>query len=608
MEASDLSRKEKLKQLPDLLAVAKRTVVYSFHTFPSLTLLSLTITIVSFLFPFLNRWFEKGLIDGLISYTTSSSDIRIILVPFLLLSLGTITHRIIGILETYLSFIYFQNMMEHMTYQMAEKYSSFDLEYYENPESMDLLDRAQRSYSGKPAEFSGRVFSMIGGVVSLITGATILFSLSPLIMSLILISLIPALASDIYFGQRKWSVWNLDAETRRNYGRTLGYLMDEASLLELKVYGVRKYFLLLVKKLYRKFKQREVLVETKRTSMQVVLSIISNLFLVGAVWLIIQDVLKGNITVGSFTFYLSTVNGFINNINGLFWRVTRSFEDSLYLKDLYAVMSLPAKIINGHHKMTLGHKPPEIEFKQVYFKYPGTNKHIFKDLNFKITPGTNLAIVGENGAGKTTLVKLLCRFYDVTRGEILIDGVNIKQLDIKSWYKYIAFLTQDYSKYHFDVQTNIGVGNIDNISDIKAIKKAAKLSGANAFISKFDRGYKQVLSRKFKGGIQLSAGQWQKVALARAFFKNSLVLILDEPTSAIDPKAEYEIFQNIFKKFGQDKSILIISHRFSTVRNAQRIIVLEKGLIIEDGSHEQLMKMSGVYAHAFKLQKQGYED
>ena len=251
-------------------------------------------------------------------------------------------------------------------------------------------------------------------------------------------------------------------------------------------------------------------------------------------------------------------------------------------------------------------EPPILEFKDVVFKYPSTERDILKNFNLTIQSGEKVALVGENGAGKTTLIKLLLRFYDVTEGEILINGVNIKDVNLDEWHKCIGALFQDFIKYQFTFKENVYLGDLTKANEEKLLKEAIEKSGANKYLDTLPNGIDQIVGKMFEGGIDLSGGQWQKLALARAFFRDAPILILDEPTSAIDAKAEYEIFQNV-QKLQKDKTVVIISHRFSTVRQADRILVLDDGKILEEGNHEELMKEKGLYAELFEIQAKGYK-
>lgn len=247
-----------------------------------------------------------------------------------------------------------------------------------------------------------------------------------------------------------------------------------------------------------------------------------------------------------------------------------------------------------------------MKFKNVSFIYPDSKRSILKNFNLIIKSGEKIALVGENGAGKSTIIKLLLRFYDVTEGEITINGTNIKNIDLNAWQGRIGALFQDFIKYQFTLKENVIYGDLEKQDDLKAIHDALKKSGANNFLHTLPKRIDNVVGKMFDNGIDLSGGQWQKLALARAFFRDAPILILDEPTSAIDAKAEYEIFQNV-QNLQKDKTVIIISHRFSTVRNADRILVLDEGKIIEEGSHEKLMKEKGLYAELFEIQAKGYK-
>jgi ATP-binding cassette subfamily B protein len=242
----------------------------------------------------------------------------------------------------------------------------------------------------------------------------------------------------------------------------------------------------------------------------------------------------------------------------------------------------------------------------VSFKYPGTDRFILKNFNLTIKSGEKIALVGENGAGKTTIIKLLLRFHDVTDGEVLINRVNIKDVSLEEWHKSVGALFQDFIKYQFTFKENVYFGDLSKPKKVKFLKEAITQSGADKFIGNLPEGRSQILGKMFEGGIDLSGGQWQKLALARAFYRNAPLLILDEPTSAIDAKAEYEIFQRV-QNLQKDKTVIIISHRFSTVRSADRILVLEGGKIIEEGNHKELMDKKGLYEELFTLQAQGYK-
>jgi ATP-binding cassette subfamily B protein len=411
---------------------------------------------------------------------------------------------------------------------------------------------------------------------------------------------------DLILGKRKYGVWDADTEVRRDYWQTNNYLDNEKYLKELKIFGSRNYLIKRLKGLLLGFQERQLAIEKKRFIFGSGLSFISGLGFGLVYLLIVKQVISGQISIGTFTFYVASVRALSGSISSFLRSISRLYEEGLYTVDLYKLIDIKPLIKDGTISYNSS-KAPLIEFTNVGFKYPFTKKYIFKDLNLKIKPGEHIAIVGENGAGKSTFVSLLSRFYDASEGKILINGTNVNSLKQDDWHKSLALLSQDFVRYHFDVKANIGIGNISKMDDLDSIKQSAQKSGASGFIEELDHKYDTALSKRYKNGTELSTGQWQKIALARAFFKNSPILILDEPTSAIDPKAEYEIFEKLFD-FAKDKTVIIISHRFSTVRNADRIIVLDDGKIVEEGSHKDLIKFGGQYKEAFDLQKKGYDD
>jgi len=325
-------------------------------------------------------------------------------------------------------------------------------------------------------------------------------------------------------------------------------------------------------------------------------------------YLNLVKVFGGGLSVGQFTLVFQQSLNLTLSAEEILNQYSSISARNKYLDKFFEFLNTEKVIKSPIHPTAIPAKPrpPIIEFKNVSFRYPNTERLILDNFDLRIVSGEKIALVGENGAGKTTLIKLLLRFYDVVEGEILIDGVNIKDVDLAQWHKQIGALFQDFIKYQFTFKENVYFGDLTHGMEEKMLREAIEKSGADKYLDTLPDKYDQVLGKMFEGGIDLSGGQWQKLALARAFYRNAPVLILDEPTSAIDAKAEYEIFQNV-QKLQKDKTVIIISHRFSTVRNADRILVLDEGRIIEEGDHEKLMKKKGLYAELFNLQAQGYK-
>ncbi len=318
--------------------------------------------------------------------------------------------------------------------------------------------------------------------------------------------------------------------------------------------------------------------------------------------------IQGLFTLGTATFQIQSLGTFSGSLDSMLSSITIMNEYSVKMKDLITLFEMKPAIKDGNIKLPYLETPPSIEFKNVSFKYPKANRYVFKDLSFKIESGEEVALVGHNGAGKTTIVKLLARIYPVTKGQILINGIDINNLAINDWYKNLGVLFQDYNFYsHLSVKENIHLGKPTRKLDDKEIIEAAKKADAHNFIMEYKNKYDQIMSEKIEGGIRPSTGQAQKIAIARFFYRNAPLAIFDEPTASIDALSEYKIFNTIYNFF-ENKTVIIISHRFSTVRNADRILVLEKGKIVEEGTHEQLLtKRNGIYRRSYKLQAEGYK-
>ncbi|GAB4283747.1 MAG: hypothetical protein Kow0081_0450 [Candidatus Dojkabacteria bacterium] len=375
--------------------------------------------------------------------------------------------------------------------------------------------------------------------------------------------------------------------------------------MENKIFGASNYLLQYTNNLHLSFILRAKKDELKRSIIESILGNITSLSILGFWVFAIFSTLNGEITIGLLSFYVSSMYRFSNALSRMFKKISSLYENSLYINDYFKFLDLEENIKSGTKSLKLD-SPPLIEFKNVYFKYPETDTYVINNMSFEIKPFEKVALVGINGAGKTTIIKLLTRFYDIDEGEILLNGTNIKEYKLEDLYSNFGVLFQKFSKYgQFSVRENIEIGDINAKSTNEKLEDAIFKADAAEFIAEYKNGLEQILDKSFDNGVDPSTGQWQKIALARIFYRNSHVLILDKPTSAIDAKAEYEIFERLYE-FTKNKSVIIISHRFSTVRKADRILVLEKGEIIEQGTHSELMKLNGKYADAFNTQAKGY--
>jgi ABC-type multidrug transport system fused ATPase/permease subunit len=492
--------------------------------------------------------------------------------------------------------------------QIDKKLTQLDPATFENAEFQNLLAQIQGVKDTLGANLM-RITGFVDSVFKFITATIVVVAAFPIFIPIMLIATIPS-----FFSMHKYrnKVWKFFVEEQSLLIRISQYiknlLSQDSASKEVAVYKSGDV-------LYSKVKSHQKTYNDRFTkaSQSGLPNIIFTRFIQFSAFIFTQAlnlkaVLAGSLGVGQFALYFQQTQNLMLGIEGILDNYSSISMRNKYIEKYFYFMNTKRFIQSPSETIAFPANPlpPVIEFRNVLFKYPNTKRPILKDFNLRINSGEKIAFVGENGAGKTTIIKLLLRFYDVSEGELLINGINIKQINLEQWYIIIGALFQDFIKYQFTFKENVYFGNQKQQDNLELLKQAIEKSGANEYINDLPDKYDQVVGKMFESGIDLSGGQWQKLALARAFFKNAPILILDEPTSAIDAKAEYEIFQRV-QQLQKDKTVIIISHRFSTVRNADRILVLDEGKIIEEGNHEKLIKKKGLYAELFNIQAKGYK-
>jgi ATP-binding cassette subfamily B protein len=490
--------------------------------------------------------------------------------------------------------------------KLYEKVNTLGIQIQENPEFANSLQRA-KEITGNISNFMQRIFEFLAMLITLIISALIVFKTTPLVILLIIIFNIPNYLIDRKYMGKIWGYHRDTTEERRSARTSSGILLDSSKLHEINISQAFGY----LDKHFKKYADKTLKfyreVYKKWFSWSYLQDNLSDIIIFIGYVLIFKNLLKGLISIGTTTFQIRNLNVFSDNLENIGGQFSSIYEDSLRFDDLKKIFETTQPFPDGRIEYPYSEKPPLINFNAVSFKYPGSKTEVIKSLNLEIKPAEKIAIVGENGAGKTTLVKLLCRFYLVNKGIVSLNKENINNLKIESWYKNLGVLFQDFNVYpNFDVKENIFLGKADEKFDINQIIKATQSANAYEFIKKYPKGYEQILSEKYAGGIRPSTGQWQKIAIAKFFYRNSPVVVFDEPTASIDAISEAKIFEEIYNFF-RNKTVIIISHRFSTVRNADKIYVLDNGQIIESGAHKELLKLKGKYAEAFKIQAKGYE-
>lgn len=561
------------------------------------------------LMPFGISYLDSLVIDEIIRLLGLAPENRLFETLILLIALVIAINVLNRLFETFVNYtdhVNRHNLTRGLTLRFLQKASELDITHYESLESSNTIQKAQDSYNWKPAEVINRTVYLSGGVISVIASMVIILNFSPLAFLIVVITTIPALVAHLKLGQGSWSIWEANATDRRRYYQSAELLSTENTLMELRIFRTRLYLLEVVREIYERFTNKEKKNAIRRTLIE---SLFGSLSTIGTMvfWLIaIIATLNEQITIGLLAFYIGALEQFSSALSNLFRNLGSYYEDGLYLVDLFDYFDLPQLIKPGIKTIEFTGKPPHIEFKDVSFSYPNTENLVLKNFNLVIEPGTHIALVGANGAGKSTLIKLMCRFYDLTSGQILINGIDLRDLDFESWYRQIGILFQQFILYgQFSARTNVELGDIEGMGNHEQLKQAIYKADAEVFINAYTKGLDTILDKSYEGGTNPSVGQWQRIALARAFFRDAPILILDEPTSAIDALAEYEIFERLYN-FSVDKTLIIVSHRFSTVRNAQIICVIDDGQIVESGTHESLMALNGAYSQAFEAQAQGY--
>ncbi len=483
--------------------------------------------------------------------------------------------------------------------------ATLDLYQFEDANFYDKLERARRQTTGRTVLMS-QILSQLQDTITVISLGIGLVAFNPWLILILILAIIPSFVGETHFNQKSYSLTRSWTPERRelDYVRFIG--ASDHTVKEVKTFGLASFLAERFEKLATKYYRANRKLAIKRAGWGILLSALGTLSYYGAYVFIIFQTTAGLITVGTLTFLAGSFNRMRNMLQSIMNRFSRIAEGALYLQDLFDFFAIKPSIVSQPEAIPFPEKIQEgFAFENVSFKYFNSEHWVIRDLSFQLKAGEKLALVGENGAGKTTLVKLLARLYDPTEGRILLDGVDLRQYELESLRQNIGIIFQDYAQFQMRAFENIAVGKIQDIGQFPAIESAARKSLADTVIEELPGGYQQMLGKRFAKGIELSGGQWQKIALARAYIRNAQLLILDEPTSALDARAEHEVFVR-FAELIQDRSAVLISHRFSTVRMADRILFLENGQLLEMGTHQELIEKEGKYAELFRLQAKGY--
>jgi ATP-binding cassette, subfamily B, bacterial len=497
---------------------------------------------------------------------------------------------------------------------ILEKALTLKLQHFEDSEFYDKLTRARREASSRPLALVQQNFQALRNALTLAGYIALLSSFSPWLVLVLLGASVPAFASEAVFSAKNFRLRNKRAPESRQLNYLEYVISNDEHAKEVKLFGLGRLLLDRYRKLAETIFTEDRKLAVRRTAWGFSLSLLSTLAFYGCYALIVASTVRGKLSLGDMTLYLVAFRQGQQSFQSILTAVAGMYEDTLYMSNLFEFLSIPVDTTPA--LMPAGNGAPKalpapgtelgIRFENVGFRYPGSERWALRGVNLFVPRGQSLALVGENGAGKTTFIKLMTRLYDPSEGRVLLDGQDLAQWDERDLRRRLGIIFQDFNQYYFALRENIGVGSIEHLDDQSRIERAVERGGARELVSQLTAGLDTQLGRWFQGGVELSGGQWQKVALARAFMRQEAdILVLDEPTAALDAEAEHAIFQR-FRELAEGRTTILISHRFPTVRMADRIVVLEKGAIIEMGSHAELVAAGGRYAHLFTLQAQGY--
>ncbi len=590
-----------LRLLPALRLVWKSS--------PGWTSIYICLLIVQGILPVLQLYLTKLIIDTVslsITSTEKASNFSQLIIFIALTGAVTLVNTICASSAELVNTAQSQQVTDYMSSIIHAKSVEVDLEYYENPKYFDTLRRAQEEASHRPKQILNNLVDACQNVISLVAMVGLLLSLHWGVAGILFVAAIPAVLVRVKFADimYHWQRKRTEFERQSEYFNWL--LTGDIFAKEIRLFDLGSLFSRRFDKLRRQLYQENMAITTKRFLATLAAQSTAVILMLTAYSFIIYQTFLGILRIGDLVLYYQALQRGQESLKGVLSSLSSLYEDNLFLVNLYEFLDLKPNIVQiAHPKPVPTNMATGIVFENVNFQYSNSTRQALHDINLTIKPGEIVALVGENGSGKTSLVKLLCRLYDPTSGSITIDGIDIRCFDIVELRRQFSIIFQDYVRYFFTARENIRLGNSEIPLTHESIIAAAQRSGADEAIATLPQGYDTMLGNWFEHGEELSIGQWQKVALARAFLRNSQVIVLDEPTSAMDAKAESEVFEG-FRQLIKGQTAILISHRLSTVKMADRIYVMAKGRIMESGTHQELIQSCGIYANLFETQAQHY--
>lgn len=587
-----------------------RAVRFVWQAAPGWTVASMALVFIQGALPLLTLYLMKLIVDAVTFALGAPDKIAAFRHVALLIGfaagvaiLNSLFQQIAGLIKESQTL----KVTDHMYDILHSKSMEVDLEYYENPQYLDTLHRAQQEGPYRPTHIVDGLVRLGQSGISLLAMVGLLFSFHWVMAVVLFAAAIPGVLVRLKYSGKlyHWQRGRTQAERKASYFNWM--LTGDSHAKEIRLFNLGDLFKHRFGNLRKQLRRERLDISRKRSVAELGAQISATLAVFGSFGFIAFRTIQGIITLGDMIMYFQAFQRGLGYLRGMLGGVADLYEDSLFLSNLYEFLDLEPKVKEPLHPVSVPQPMQKgILFENVSFKYPASNGKVLEDISLYIEQGEVVALVGENGSGKTTFVKLLCRLYDPNQGTITLDGIDLRHFETVALRHQISVIFQDYVKYHLTARENIWFGNIILPSEHKSIETAAHYAGADELITGLPKGYETILGKWFEDGEELSIGEWQKIALARAFLRKAQIIVLDEPTSSLDAKTEYEVFKN-FRQLLDGRSAILISHRFSTVRMADRIFVFDKGKIKEKGTHEQLMQLGGKYAYYFEKQAQYYK-
>ncbi len=595
-----------LRSIVNVFRFSRRALELVWTTSRALTIALGVLTLIAGALPAAVAWVGAHIVDSVVSaIRTGGSDtdtvIRWVIMEGLLVAAIAAAQRGLSFCQSLLR----AQLGQRVNVMILDKALTLDLAQFEDSEFYDKLTRARREASSRPLSLVMRTYGLAQNAISLVSFGALLVKFSPWTVVVLFAAGLPAFIAETKFSGDAFRLFKWRApETRMQiYLETLIAREDYAK--EVKLYGLGPRLLGRYRAIYDKLYLEDRALTIRRDVWGFLLGLVATLALYGAYAWIAVTAVAGAITLGAMTMYLMLFRQGQSAVSAVLSAVGGMYEDNLYLSTLYDYLETP--VVMPHGRLVLGPSPGDgVRFENVSFSYPGEARAALRNVSLHLRPGSSLALVGENGSGKTTLIKLLTRLYSPTSGRVLLDGLDLQQWDADALRTRVGVIFQDFARYQMLVGENVGAGDELHFEDEQRWRSAAVKGQADKFIEDLPQAYRTQLGKWFKDGRELSGGQWQKIALARAFMRTRAdVLVLDEPTAAMDAQAEADVFEH-FRQLARDRMTILISHRFSTVRMADQIAVLDEGAVVEYGTHAELLDMNGRYATLFNLQARGY--